>query len=300
MTLPREYHESHRSVMVHEALHYLLTKDNGVYVDCTLGEGGHTRAIIEATSAKSTVIGLDVDAEVLALAERKLRDIQGNVHLFNVSYLNFDIVLESLGIDRVDGFLLDLGVSTYQLKAKGRGFSYEVDEPLDMRMNLDNPIKAADVVNKYSEQELARVIFEYGDEKRFSRRIARNIAKRRPIQTTFELVEAIRSALPPEERHRRKRHFATKTFQALRIEVNKELEVIRNTLLKIPEYLNPGGRVVAITFHSLEDRTVKIAFREKKDLELKILTKKPITPSESEVRENPRARSAKLRAAERI
>ncbi|AKI97879.1 16S rRNA (cytosine(1402)-N(4))-methyltransferase RsmH [Kosmotoga pacifica] len=300
MTLPREYHESHRSVMVHEALQYLLTRDDGVYVDCTLGEGGHTKAIIEATSARSTVIGLDVDAEVLALAERKLRDIQGNVRLFNVSYLDFDVVLGSLGINRVDGFLLDLGVSTYQLKARGRGFSYEVDEPLDMRMNLSNPVKAVDIVNKYSERELAKVIFEYGDEKRFSRRIARSIVKRRPIQTTFELVEAIRAALPPEERHKRKRHFATRTFQALRIEVNKELEVIRNTLEKIPGYLNPGGRVVVITFHSLEDRTVKHAFREKKGIELKILTKKPVVPSEEEVRENPRARSAKLRAAERI
>lgn len=286
--------------MIHEALQYLFGKEDGVFVDCTAGEGGHTRAIIDRSSRKAKVIGLDVDAEVLEIAEQNLKEYQVFCQLFNSSYLNFDEVLGSLGIDKVDGFLLDLGVSTFQLKAQGRGFSYEVDEPLDMRMNLSNPNNADYVINRYSEKDLSRIIFEYGDEKRYSRKIARSIIRNRPIHTTGELVAAIKRALSPEERYRRRRHFATKTFQAIRMEVNQELETIRKTLEKIPNYLNPGGRIVVISFHSHEDRVVKNVFREKKDTELKILTKKPVLPTDEESAQNPRARSAKLRAAERI
>jgi len=298
--LQRQYNESHRSVMVQETLHYLRPAYNGVYVDGTLGEGGHTKAIIEATSGKCKVIGLDIDEEVLAIAEQNLKEFKENVELFNVSYVDFDLVLESLAVDKVDGFLLDIGVSTYQLKAKGRGFSYEIDEPLDMRMSLSGSVTAADVVNSYPEKELARIIFEYGEEKRYARRIARKIVERGPIQTTIQLVEAIKAALPPQERFRRKRHYATRTFQAIRIEVNGELKGLRTALEKFPNYLKPGGRIVIISFHSLEDRTVKHFFREQDGVTLKILTRKPVVPSVEEVSENPRARSAKLRAAERI
>ncbi len=287
--------------MIHEALHYLLSKqEGGLYFDCTAGEGGHMRAILEATKGLSRVVGLDVDREVLELAERNLKDYQGCFQLFNLSYANFEIVLRQLGVTKVDGFLLDVGVSTFQLKSLGRGFSYDIDEPLDMRMDLSRELTAERVVNGYSEKDLARIIFEYGEEQRFARKIARSIVSRRPLYSTKDLVEAIKKAIPPAERYKRKRHFATRTFQAIRIEVNDELENIEKTLRAIPCYLNPGGRVVIISFHSLEDGIAKRVFREKMDIELKILTKKPLSPSEEEIDLNLRARSARLRAAERI
>ena len=287
--------------MIHEALHYLLSKqEGGLYFDCTAGEGGHIRAILEATKGLSRVVGLDVDREVLELAERNLKDYQGCFQLFNLSYANFEIVLRQLGVTKVDGFLLDVGVSTFQLKSLGRGFSYDIDEPLDMRMDLSRELTAERVVNGYSEKDLARIIFEYGEEQRFARKIARSIVSRRPLYSTKDLVEAIKKAMPPAERYKRKRHFATRTFQAIRIEVNGELENIEKTLRAIPCYLNPGGRVVIISFHSLEDGIAKRVFREKMDIELKILTKKPLSPSEEEIDLNLRARSARLRAAERI
>lgn len=287
--------------MIHEALHYLLSKqEGGLYFDCTAGEGGHIRAILEATKGLSRVVGLDVDREVLELAERNLKDYQGCFQLFNLSYANFEIVLRQLGVTKVDGFLLDVGVSTFQLKSLGRGFSYDIDEPLDMRMDLSRELTAERVVNGYSEKDLARIIFEYGEEQRFARKIARSIVSRRPLYSTKDLVEAIKKAIPPAERYKRKRHFATRTFQAIRIEVNDELENIEKTLRAIPCYLNPGGRVVIISFHSLEDGIAKRVFREKMGIELKILTKKPLSPSEEEIDLNLRARSARLRAAERI
>lgn len=287
--------------MIHEALHYLLSKqEGGLYFDCTAGEGGHMRAILEATKGLSRVVGLDVDREVLELAERNLKDYQGCFQLFNLSYANFEIVLRQLGVTKVDGFLLDVGVSTFQLKSLGRGFSYDIDEPLDMRMDLSRELTAERVVNGYSEKDLARIIFEYGEEQRFARKIARSIVSRRPLYSTKDLVEAIKKAIPPAERYKRKRHFATRTFQAIRIEVNDELENIEKALRAIPCYLNPGGRVVIISFHSLEDGIAKRVFREKMDIELKILTKKPLLPSKDEIDLNLRARSARLRAAERI
>lgn len=295
----RSYKDTHRSVMVHEALDILIVNRKGTYVDCTAGEGGHLSILANELGSDSKLIGLDIDNEVLQIAKKKLEDFRGFVELLNVSYVDFDLVLDSLKIDKVDGFILDLGVSTFQLKAQGRGFSYEKDEPLDMRMNPEADITAKDVVNRYSEPELSRLIFEYGQEKRFARRIARSIVKRRPLHTTFDLVEAIKKSLPPKFRYGRK-HFATRTFQAIRIEVNQELDNIEKTLYKIPHYLTPGGRVVVISFHSLEDGVVKRAFRDLQGGKLSVLTKKPLTPSESEVEHNPRARSAKLRAAERI
>jgi len=298
--LNREYCETHRSVMVHEALHYLLPEKNGIYVDGTLGEGKHTLAILEATHGNCKVIGLDLDREALDIAESNLRNHSGSVELFEASFSDFDSILRSLAIEKVNGILLDLGVSTLQLKGVDRGFSYERDESLDMRMSSRNPVTARRVLNEYPEGELSRIIFEFGDEKRFARRISRQIVRRRPLETTGDLVSAVRNALPSEEIRRRKRHFATRTFQAVRIEVNKEIETLEKTLSRMPEYLKDGGKLVVISFHSLEDRTVKNKFREMKDSELKILTKKPVTPSERELVSNPRSRSAKLRAAERI
>jgi 16S rRNA (cytosine1402-N4)-methyltransferase len=258
------------------------------------------KAILEATNGRARIIGLDVDREVLDIAEQNLEDYRGSYKLFNLSYVDFEIVLKQAGIDKVDGFLLDVGLSTFQLKSKGRGFSYELDEPLDMRMNLSLKTTAAEVVNGYKESELARIVFEYGDEKRFARKIARSIVSRRPLYTTKDLHDAVKAAIPPAERYKRKRHFATRTFQAIRIEVNQELENIDSTLKRIPGFLKQGGRIVIISFHSLEDGIAKRVFREKSNSELKILTKKPLRPSEEEVELNLRARSARLRAAERI
>uniref|UniRef100_A0A7C5Y738 Ribosomal RNA small subunit methyltransferase H n=1 Tax=Fervidobacterium nodosum TaxID=2424 RepID=A0A7C5Y738_9BACT len=292
----RVYNERHIPVLLSEVVENLIWKPDGVYVDCTVGEGGHTQAIAERIlSSGGRVIGIDVDSEVLQIAERNL-EAYPNVQLFKFSYVELPVLLNLLQVHRVDGLLVDLGVSTYQLKAEGRGFSFNQDEPLDMRMNLENELTAYHVVNTYPEEKLADIIYNYGEEN-FARKIAKSIVQHRPIHTTKQLVEAIRKALPYKETHNRKRHFATKTFQALRIEVNKELENISKFLSFAPEYLNQGGRIGIISFHSLEDRLVKHAF--KGDERLRVIGDF-IAPSTYEISENPRARSAKLRVAERI
>ncbi|QTA37640.1 16S rRNA (cytosine(1402)-N(4))-methyltransferase RsmH [Thermosipho ferrireducens] len=290
----RIYNEKHIPVLLEEVLKHLIWKDDGIYVDCTAGEGGHTRAIAERND-KISVLGLDVDSEVLEIAEKRLSHLN-NVKLFKASYIELPVVLKTLSINRVSGVLVDLGVSTYQLKGEGRGFSFSKDEPLDMRMNLEQKKTASDVVNNYSEDELSRIIFEFGEEKRFARRIAKSIVSHRPINTTYELVEAIKKALPIGELRRRKRHFATKTFQAIRIEVNSELKNLKTFLNLVPEYLEPQGRIAIISFHSLEDRIVKNHFKEDKRLSS---LAGPIVPGREELSVNPRARSAKLRVAER-
>ncbi|GAB6188567.1 16S rRNA (cytosine(1402)-N(4))-methyltransferase RsmH [Marinitoga arctica] len=294
----RKYEDYHKSVMVNEVLEFLITKEDGIYVDCTTGEGGHIKAIYEKTNGKAKIIGVDLDYEVLEIAEKRLKEITDEIEFFKASYRDIDIVLHGLGINKVDGFLMDLGVSTFQLKGEKRGFSFMKDEPLDMRMDPDTDFTAWNVVNEYSEEQLSKIIFEYGEEFKFARKIARSIVNSRPINTTFELVGAIKKALPPKERYRRRRHFATKTFQAIRIEVNREFDNIRTALEKFPEFLNNGGRICVISFHSLEDKIVKNFFRNHE--KLKLLTKKPILPKEEEINENPRARSARIRVAERI
>ncbi|QIV79144.1 16S rRNA (cytosine(1402)-N(4))-methyltransferase RsmH [Fervidobacterium pennivorans] len=292
----RIYSERHIPVLLKEVVDNLVWKPDGVYVDCTVGEGGHTKAIAERileTSGK--VIGIDVDSEVLQIAERNL-EAYPNVQLFKFSYVDLPVLLNLLQVHKVDGLLVDLGVSTYQLKGEGRGFSFNQDEPLDMRMNLESELTAHHVVNTYPEDRLADIIYNYGEE-RFARRIAHSIVQNRPINTTRELVEAIRKALPYKEIHNRKRHFATKTFQAIRIEVNKELENLAKFLSFAPDLLTTGGRIAIISFHSLEDRLVKHAFKNDPRLE-------PlgdfIAPSMEEIAENPRSRSAKLRVAKRV
>lgn len=292
----RKYDERHVSVLASEVVEFLVTRVDGVYVDCTVGEGGHTLRIVSLYD-KAKVVALDKDCEVLRLAERNLEDYLDRVKLVHSDFVEVGEVLESLGYQEVDGFLLDLGVSTYQLKAEGRGFSFNRDEPLDMRMDpTSSSPTAREILNSYSEEELARIIKLYGEEP-FARRIARSIVRSRPIDSTLQLVEAIKRAIPPKSRFSRKRHFATRTFQALRIEVNRELEKLERVLNVIPDFLRPGGRVVVISFHSLEDRIVKNFFRE--DSRLILITKKPVTPSETELRSNPRARSARMRVAER-
>ncbi|MFN4223519.1 MAG: 16S rRNA (cytosine(1402)-N(4))-methyltransferase RsmH [Fervidobacterium nodosum] len=292
----RTYNEHHIPVLLNEVVENLIWKPDGVYVDCTVGEGGHTRAIAERVLPYGgRVIGIDVDSEVLQIAEHNLLSYP-NVQLFKFSYVELPVLLNLLQVHKVDGLLVDLGVSTYQLKAEGRGFSFNQDEPLDMRMNLESELTAYHVVNTYPEEKLADIIYNYGEEN-FSRKIARAIVQNRPIQTTRQLVEVIKRALPYKEVHNRKRHFATKTFQAIRIEVNKEIENISKFLEFAPDYLNSGGRLAIISFHSLEDRIVKHVFKNDKRL-------KPIgdfiSPTTFEVAENPRARSAKLRLAERV
>ena len=294
----REYNDSHISVLVNECIQYLVTKKDGIYVDCTAGEGGHIKAICEFCEDQAQIVGVDIDHEVLQISEQKLKDHLKNVKLIKAPYQNIDVVLAGLGIEKVDGFLMDLGVSTFQLKAEDRGFSFLKDEPLDMRMDPESEVTAADIVNNYPEEKLRQIIFEYGEEKRFAYKIAKSIVRNRPINTTSELVNAVRKALPNSEVYKRKIHFATKTFQAIRIEVNNELKNLEEALSKFEKLLNKKGRVVIITFHSLEDRIVKNFFKSNDNYNL--ITSKPLLPSEIELNKNPRSRSAKLRIAEFI
>ena len=289
----------HEPVLTAEALHWLEPARGGLFVDCTVGLGGHARALLEAGATR--LLGLDRDREALVHAARALARWEDRVELVHADFRTLDDVLDRRGIDRVDGALADLGVSSMQLDETGRGFSFRRDEPLDMRMDRTQGATAADVVNDAPEQELADVIFRYGEE-RHSRRIARAlVAARRelPISTTGRLAEIVRRAVP----HRGWQRIdpATRTFQALRIRVNAELDGLDRFLRQAVLRLRDGARLVVISFHSLEDRIVKHAFRslERVDGLVRVLTKRPEVPGAEEVDRNPRARSAKLRAAER-
>ncbi len=288
----------HTPVLVAEIVRFLNTNRDGIYVDCTLGAGGHALALLEAC-AGCRIIGLDVDPEALSIAKERLSvyERSGRIKILRESYVNLSSILRSEGIKEVDGILADLGVSSMHLDNPSRGFSFKEEGPLDMRMDPSSEKTAYDVVNIYSERDLARIIGEYGQE-RFARRIAREIVRSRPINTTKDLVDAVSRAIPFSEKRKRKRHFATKTFQAIRIEVNNELENIKKLLVQVENALKLGGRVAVISFHSLEDRIVKNHFRNSR--KLKVITKKPVTPTEREIQINPRSRSAKLRVAERI
>lgn len=288
----------HVPVLLEESTEILLGNGGRVYVDCTVGLGGHAKRVLEK-NPRAFLIGIDKDEEALTFAEEVLRDFEGRFSLYKADFVHLDEVLNVEGVSKVDGFLFDLGISMLQIKGD-RGFSFQVDAPLDMRMDREQDLTAYKVVNEYPERELARILWEYGEE-RFSRRIAKAIVERRrkkPIETTKELADIILSVYPERLKHGRI-HPATKTFQAIRIEVNRELTNLKTALEKTLQFLNPRGRLVVISFHSLEDRIVKNFLREHSDL-LRILTKKPITPSEEEVRRNPASRSAKLRAGERI
>ena len=306
----------HVSVLLNECLDALNIKDDGIYVDCTLGGAGHSSHILQRLSKDGLLVGIDQDTDVLKAAGERLKEYE-NKKLVHNNFHNIDSILEELEIPKVDGILMDLGVSSYQLDEGERGFSYMKDAPLDMRMNREREFSAYDIVNSYSMEDLWRIIRDYGEEK-FAKRIAEFIVNRReekPIETTLELVDIIKAAIPAKAR-REGPHPAKRTFQAIRIEVNGELEILNKAIEDGVNRLNKGGRMAIITFHSLEDRIVKLKFRDlanpctcpkefpicvcgKKPL-VKLISRKAIEPSKEEVEENPRSRSAKLRVIERF
>lgn len=292
----------HHPVMAQEVIKYLDPQPGEVFVDGTLGLGGHSLLLLPRLLPGGHLIGIDQDQQALSLAQQRLSPWSSSVTLVHGNFRYLKKILENLGIKRVNGLLLDVGISSYQLERGDRGFSYQREGPLDMRMDPTQPLTAAEIVNTWSEEELARVIREYGEE-RWARRIARFIVKARersPLLTTGQLVEVIKAAIPAAAR-RRGPHPAKRTFQALRIAVNDELGALEEVLEQLPEILEPGGRVAIISFHSLEDRLVKRAFlRWRREGILEILTPKPVIPTEEEIAQNPRARSAKLRTARRV
>lgn len=290
----------HEPVMVAETIALLAPSRGGLFVDCTVGLGGHTRALLEAGASK--VLGLDRDPEALRVARTRLEAFGDRVELVHADYRQLGQVLDDRGVAGVDGALADLGVSSMQLDAEGRGFSFRRDEPLDMRMDQSQGPTAAELLAEVGEEELANLIFQHGEE-RFSRRIARAIVEARregAVTTTGQLARLVRRAVP--RRGYQRIDPATRTFQALRIWVNRELEQLDAFLADACSRLLAGARLAVITFHSLEDRVVKHAFRALAQgaMALQILTKRPIVPGETELDRNPRARSAKLRAIERL
>jgi len=282
----------------------LRLRPNSICVDCTLGEGGHAEAILEATAPDGLLIGIDRDGAAIRKAAERLNRFGARVRLFHENFKNIGAFLKTQALQGVDGILMDLGVSTLQLMDPERGFSFQSNGPLDMRMDKGSPVTAEALVNSLPEREMVRILFEYGEE-RWARRIARAVAearKEKPITTTLQLADLIRRAVPRAARMRRL-HPATKTFQALRIVVNRELEGLDAALADAVNGLNPGGRLCVIAFHSLEDRIVKTTFRglsRSDPAPVRVLTKKPIVPGREEIRMNPRSRSAKLRGVERI
>ncbi len=308
---------SHRSVLLDECIESLNIKPDGIYVDGTAGGGGHSLEIVKRLTAGGRLIAIDRDDAAIAAATERLSDYLDRVTFVRNNFSSAAEVCRELGIERIDGILLDLGVSSYQLDTAERGFTHNADAPLDMRMDRRNDLDAYAVVNTYSYEELRRVIWEYGED-RFAPKIASAIVRRRekaPIRTTGELVDIIKSAIPPAAREGG-HHPAKRTFQAIRIEVNGELDAIEPAIRKAKDIMNEGGRIVIITFHSLEDRIVKQTYADLasgctcprtlpvcvcgKTPEVKVLTRKPILPSARELEENPRSRSAKLRVAERL
>ena len=306
----------HISVLLNECIEGLNIKEDGIYVDGTLGGAGHSSEIIKNLCERGRLIGIDQDKDALKAAKEELKDYN-NVTFVHSNFYNIENILHDLNIAGVDGILMDLGVSSYQLDNGERGFSYMQDAPLDMRMNRENSLSAYEVINSYSEEDLFRIIKDYGEEK-FAKRIANfiiNKRKEKNIESTLELVDVIKAAIPAKAR-REGPHPAKRTFQAIRIEVNKELEIIEKTIRDGVERLNVGGRMAIITFHSLEDRIVKTVYKNlanpctcpssfpvcvcnKKPI-VKIITRKPIEASKEELDYNPRSRSAKLRIIEKI
>ncbi len=305
----------HKSVLLNEVTDSLNIKPDGYYVDCTLGGGGHALEVVKMLTT-GRLIGIDKDADALLAAGKRLRDHIEKVSVVHENYLNFAKALDDLGIGKVDGIYIDLGVSSYQLDNAERGFTYRFDAPLDMRMDVRDTYTAADIVNDYDEADLFRIIRDYGED-RFAKNIAKHIVlnrQKKRIETTFELVEIIRAAIPMRLQLT-SGHPAKRTFQAIRIELNRELEVLKNSLDSMIERLKPGGRLAVITFHSLEDRIVKTVFKNAEDPCTcpkrfpvcvcgkqslgKVITRRPILPGEEEVSGNSRSKSAKLRVFER-
>ncbi len=308
---------AHVSVLLKETIEQLNIRPDGIYVDGTLGGGGHAFEVCKRLSDRGRFIGIDQDADAIVAAGERLKEFGDRVTIVRSNYCNMRMELQKLGIDRVDGILLDLGVSSYQLDTAARGFTYREDAPLDMRMDQRRKQTARDIVNGYSEAELYRVIRDYGEEK-FAKNIAKHIVsarEKKPIETTGELSEIMKGAIPAKVRMNGG-HPAKKTFQAIRIELNGELEVLKDTLDDMIDLLNPGGRICVITFHSLEDRIVKTIFKTNENPctcpsnfpvcvcgnkpKGRLAVKKPIVPGEEELKENKRSKSSKLRVFERI
>lgn len=308
---------NHYSVLLNETIENLNIKPDGIYVDGTLGGGGHAYQVASRLSEKGRLIGIDQDADAIAAAGERLKEFGDKITIIRSNYANMKEELHRIGVEKVDGIVLDLGVSSFQLDTPERGFTYRDESaPLDMRMDDRQSLTAKDIVNGYSEMELYRIIRDYGEDK-FAKNIAKHIVQERakkPIETTGELTEIIRASIPMKVQVTGG-HPAKRTFQAIRIELNRELDVLRDSLDDMIDMLNPGGRLCIITFHSLEDRIVKSAFKKnenpctcpsdfpvcvcgKKSLG-KMLTRKPILPSEEELEYNKRSKSAKLRVFER-
>ncbi len=307
---------SHYSVMRDECINSLCINKDGVYVDCTLGGGGHSLEIVKRLDS-GTLIGIDQDADALKAAGLRLCEYKDKIRLVHDNFSNIKSIIRNEGFDRVDGILFDLGVSSYQLDNAQRGFSYRFDAPLDMRMSQENYLTAADVVNTYSKESLIKILYNYGEE-RYAPKIAAAICKARdikPIQTTFELNDIIKKAFPPSERYGEK-HPSKRTYQAIRIEVNGELEILENTVRDAVDCLKEHGRISIMTFHSLEDRIVKNTLRDlatgctcnknipvcvcgRKEI-IKLITKKPVVAGNDELKQNLRSKPAKLRVAEKI
>ena len=297
----------HISVLLNESIESLNIKGNGKYIDATLGYAGHSSEILRRLEKEGFLFAFDQDEEAVKFSTEKLNKINSNFKIFHTNFKNMKEYID----EKVDGILFDLGVSSPQLDETERGFSYHNDAPLDMRMDKRQKLTAYDVVNNYNLEKLIKIFYEYGEEK-YSRNIAREIIKNRPINTTLELAEIIKSSVP--EKYRNSAHPARKVFQAIRIEVNQELEILEQSLLDAFSLLNSGGRISVITFHSLEDRIVKNVFKKlteedevskklptiKTNQKAKSITKKPIIPSEEELEKNRRSRSAKLRVIEKI
>lgn len=306
----------HKSVLLDETIEGLNIKTDGIYVDGTLGGGGHSYEIAKRLD-KGRLIGIDQDEEAIKAAGERLSEFGDKVTIVRSNYSQMKLILQNLGVKQVDGILLDLGVSSYQLDTPERGFSYKEDAPLDMRMDTRNDKTAKDIINGYSEMELYRIIRDYGEDN-FAKNIAKHIVRMReekPIETTFELIEAIKAAIPMKLRVNTG-HPAKRTFQAIRIELNRELEVLKDTLQDMIEILKPNGRLCIITFHSLEDRIVKSSFRLNENpctcppnfpvcvcgnkSKGRVVTRKPILPSQEELEWNKRSKSAKLRVFEKV
>jgi len=297
----------HLPVLLKEVLQYLDPQVNDNFIDATLGEGGHSLTILEKTAPQGKVLGIERDPILFQRMQEKMKDSTDvnsqtwkRLILVNDSYTNLTKIVEENRLGPIQGILFDLGVCSFHLDESGRGFSFRKDEPLDMRFSSQDMLTAAEIINSWPQEEIARILTEFGEE-RYSRRIARAIRekrKRERIITTYQLVEILKEVLPVNYEHHRI-HFATRTFQALRIAVNKELENLTEGLEQSLSVLSSGGKIVVISFHSLEDRIVKHFFRKEAQLQhLKILTKRPILPSSEEMEENRRSRSAKLRAAQ--
>lgn len=307
----------HKSVLLYETVDELNIKPDGIYVDGTLGGGGHSYEIAGRLSEGGRLIGIDQDEDAIKAASKRLEPYMDRVTIVRNNYCNMDKVLDELGIDKVDGIMLDLGVSSYQLDAADRGFTYNVDTALDMRMDQRQEITAKDIVNEYSEFDLYRIIRDYGED-RFAKNIAKHIVAARqekPIETTFELNDIIKAAIPMKVRATGG-HPSKRTYQAIRIELNKELEVLENSIDMMIDRLKPEGRLCIITFHSLEDRIVKTRFRNNENPCIcppsfpacvcgkvpkgRVITRKPVVPTDEEINENSRSKSSKLRVFERV